>query len=169
MQFLFIYQRTPHSVTEVAPSKLFLGRKLKTKLDLMRPDVRRRVEEKQARQKKGHDLKSKERVFRVGEAVWFKDHRRGHLSWAKGTIKKVLGAQMYLVAQKDGKIRKRHGDQLQTRLTGRDEKDRKLNVNHDWMDVTEEIASDEEELLQLRRLLRHYRLMQLNNPMWRQR
>ena len=169
MQFLFIYRSTPHSVTEVASSELFLGRKLKTKLDLMRPDVRRRVEEKQARQKKGHDLKSKERVFRVGEAVWFKDHRRGHLSWAKGTIKKVLGAQMYLIAQKDGKIRKRHGDQLQTRLTGRDEKDRKLNVNHDWMDVTEEIASDEEELLQLRRLLRHYRLMQLNNPMWRQR
>ena len=52
---------------------------------------------------------------------------------------------MYLVAQKDGKIRKRHGNQLQARLTGRDEKDRKLNDNHDWMDVTEEIDSDEEE------------------------
>ena len=52
---------------------------------------------------------------------------------------------MYLVAQKDGKIRKRHGNQLQARLTGRDEKDRKLNDNHDWMDVTEEMASDEEE------------------------
>ena len=52
---------------------------------------------------------------------------------------------MYLVAQKDGKIRKYHCDQLQARLTGRDEKDRKLNDKHDWMDVTEEIASDEEE------------------------
>ena len=78
MQFLFIYRSTPHSVTEVASSKLFLGHKLKTKLDLMRPDVQRRVEEKQVRQKKGHDYKSKEKVFRVGEAVWFKDYRRGN-------------------------------------------------------------------------------------------
>ena len=78
MQFLFIYQSTPHSDTEVAPSKLFLGGKLKTKLDLMRPDVRCRVEGKQVRQKKGHNLKNKERVFKVGEAVWFKDYYQGH-------------------------------------------------------------------------------------------
>ena len=52
MQFLFIYQRTPHSVTEVAPSKLFLGRKLKTKLDLMRPDVQCQVEEKRCGNRK---------------------------------------------------------------------------------------------------------------------
>ena len=47
IKFLFIYQSTPYSVTEVASSKLFLGLKLKTKLDLMRPDVQHRVEEKQ--------------------------------------------------------------------------------------------------------------------------
>ena len=57
---------------------------------------------------------------------------------------------MYIVAQKDGKIRKRHGNQLQARLNGRDEKHRKLNDNHDWMDVTEEpgVATPAEEAVE---------------------
>ena len=41
--FLFSYRTTPHATTSVAPCELFLGRKIRSRLDLMRPDVESRV------------------------------------------------------------------------------------------------------------------------------
>ena len=36
-RFLFAYSTTPHTTTGVAPAELLMGRKLKTRLDLVRP------------------------------------------------------------------------------------------------------------------------------------
>ena len=41
--FLLRYRSTPHATTRVSPCSLFLGRKLRTRLDLFRPDVGARV------------------------------------------------------------------------------------------------------------------------------
>lgn len=48
--FLFQYRATPHAVT-VSPAELFLGRPLKTKLSLLKPDVSGTVVANQANQK----------------------------------------------------------------------------------------------------------------------
>ena len=53
--FLFTYRTTPQATTRTSPCSLFLGWDLRTKLDLLHPDVERQVHEKQAAQKRQHD------------------------------------------------------------------------------------------------------------------
>ena len=65
---LMTYHVTPHSTTGVSPSELLLGRKLRTHLDLLRPDPSIRVEQKQLKQKTSDDSKPKARDL-VGDSV----------------------------------------------------------------------------------------------------
>ena len=58
-QVLFTYRITPHTTTGVSPAELLLGRRLRTKLDLIRPNTAKRVEERQEAQKAKHDSKAK--------------------------------------------------------------------------------------------------------------
>lgn len=46
--FLLAYRNAPQCTTNESPARLFIGRSLSSKLDLIRPDVRRKVELKQA-------------------------------------------------------------------------------------------------------------------------
>ena len=46
-RFLFSYRTTPNSTTGQTPAEIFLNRRPKTRLDLLRPDLGRRVESKQ--------------------------------------------------------------------------------------------------------------------------
>ena len=64
-QFLLMYRTTPNATTGVAPAELFLKRKLRTRLDLLRPTV----DEEQQKQKKYHDRHSQSRSYHVGQAV----------------------------------------------------------------------------------------------------
>ena len=68
--FLLRYRATPHATTGVSPSDLFLGRSLRTKLDLLRSSVSRHVQLQQSRQKIYHDWHCQERSFAVGQHVW---------------------------------------------------------------------------------------------------
>ena len=47
-QFLFSYRASPQATTTTSPSELFLGRTLRTKLDLLRPNCQSHVVSKQA-------------------------------------------------------------------------------------------------------------------------
>ena len=40
--FLLAYRNTPHSTTGEAQSQLFLGRRLRTRLDLLKPEDKQR-------------------------------------------------------------------------------------------------------------------------------
>ena len=46
---LFRYRITPHSTTGASPAEMLMGRKLRSALDLLKPDVHLRVENKNAR------------------------------------------------------------------------------------------------------------------------
>ena len=46
--FLLSYRTTPHTTTNTSPSSLFLGRSIRTRLDLIQPNIERCVVEKQA-------------------------------------------------------------------------------------------------------------------------
>ena len=48
MNFLLCYRTTPHSTTNELPCKLFLQRKLRTRLDLLRPDLSEAISQKRA-------------------------------------------------------------------------------------------------------------------------
>ena len=53
--FLLSYRTTPNSTTNEMLSELFLKRKLRTRLNLLKPDVNKYVSVGQAKQKNNHD------------------------------------------------------------------------------------------------------------------
>ena len=89
--FLFAYHITPHSSTGQSPAKLLLGHRPRSHLDVMHPQVDKRVHESQERQKANHDWCAKARTFysrrhgvRPQFGKWFslaRGHRR-FLPWS---------------------------------------------------------------------------------------
>ena len=59
MSFLLSYRITSRATTNTAPSELFMGRSLHTRLDLLRPNLEESMVRKQAQQKMKHDQHSK--------------------------------------------------------------------------------------------------------------
>ena len=66
---LLQYCTMPHATTGVPPSSLFLQQSLRTRLDLLKPQVAARVWSKQADQKAYHDVHCCARQFSVGWSV----------------------------------------------------------------------------------------------------
>ena len=67
MSFLLTYRIIPHTTTNVTLCSLFLKREVRTRFDLMRPDINRKVGIKQARQKFYHDQHSNARELFIGQ------------------------------------------------------------------------------------------------------
>ncbi len=64
---------TPHSMTGLAPCELLMKRKLRSRLDLIHPDVSKKVESKQEQQKSTHDTKQPIRKFTMVCHLFQKD------------------------------------------------------------------------------------------------
>ena len=106
--FLLANRNTVHATTGRSPSEMMLGRKLRTRLDLLKPDINDQVLQKQdemCRNSSKHD-----RDFDVGDCVLARDYR-GSVKWKVGKIKDVLGGKHFLVEVGD-LTWKRHIDQL---------------------------------------------------------
>ena len=67
--FLFRYRITPHSTTGIPPAELLLGRRPRSRLDLLHPDVAGRVRKKQEDQKSNHDRHCRSQELSVGQPV----------------------------------------------------------------------------------------------------
>ena len=113
-RMLFQYRITPHTTTGVAPAELLMGRKLKSRLDILRPQVESRVQDRQSRQKADHDKSSRVRQFSVGESVFVKNHGRGD-RWLLGQITEVSGPLSFKVKVQDGRVIRSHQDHLRKR------------------------------------------------------
>ena len=111
--FLLAYRTTPHMTTNKTPAELFLGRNVRTCLDLIRPDTRKFVERKQGQQKAKHDQHAHERTFPVGQTVMVRNFRNGP-KWVSGVVIKREGPVTYLVRVDNGNIWKRHVDHTYT-------------------------------------------------------
>ena len=112
MNFLLSYRSTPHSTTNTTPSQLFLHRSLRTRLDLLKPELGVVVSQKQAEQKKYHDLHSRNRNIFIGERVFVRNMRNDPC-WLLGTIVERRGPLSYLVHVANGVVWKRQVDYLQ--------------------------------------------------------
>ena len=108
-EFLLTYRVTPHSTTNESPSKLLMGRELRTRLDLLHPDCGSTVLEHQSQQKDQHDRHSRERDFHVGQSVMVRNFREGP-RWVQAVIFERCGPLSYLVQTLDGRVWKRHVD-----------------------------------------------------------
>ena len=61
--FLMMYQKMPQATTNETPSVLLMKRNPRSRLDLIRSDMRKIAENKQEVQKKNHDIHAKEKGF----------------------------------------------------------------------------------------------------------
>ena len=96
----------------MAPRELFLKRQVRTRLDLLRPDLERRVCERQAEQKWQHHQHAKQRELFIGQKVMAKNLRSRGPRWVPGVVVERLGPLTYLVLVDGGLFWRRHVDLL---------------------------------------------------------
>eukprot|EP00731_Ephydatia_muelleri_P031413 Em0022g927a len=69
-RFLIAYRNTPQKSTGRAPAELLIGWKIRTKLDLLKPDVSINIDKAVIEQKLHHDKHAKPKIFTTGQHVW---------------------------------------------------------------------------------------------------
>ena len=84
-----------------------MGRKLKSRFNLLKPNIAVRVEQKQQEQKHTYDFHAVSKTFQEGDTVYAQDFRQGQ-SWLTGTIVKCSGPVSYEVKTDDGQLIRRH-------------------------------------------------------------
>ena len=109
-RFLLSYRSTPNSTTGRTPSELFLKRQIRTRLDLLKPNVSEVITHSQSQQKYHYDKQTKMRTFEVGEHVLVQNFR-GAPKWLPGVIVGTAGNVSYQV-KVGSQIWNRHVDQL---------------------------------------------------------
>ena len=112
-RLLFVYRCTPHGTTGVTPAELLIGRKLRQHLDLLHPDLSRRVETKQEVQRK--NCNGKDRTFQEKDNVFVRKYVSPQ-KWIEGQIVRKLGTRTYLVKLVVGKVIKRHLNKIKDRF-----------------------------------------------------
>ncbi|XP_015118224.1 uncharacterized protein K02A2.6-like [Diachasma alloeum] len=120
-QVLMSYRSTPHCTTGYTPAELQTGRPMRARLDLLKPYLRNRVVQQQARQKY-HAPGSGLHSFDVGEVVMAKDHLKN--IWIRAEVVERHSPVTYIVRTANRLIWKRHVDQLRPTLL-----QEKLQVN----------------------------------------
>jgi hypothetical protein len=109
-RFLFHYRTTVHSTTRHTPAEMLMGRRLRTLLDRMHPDLTIEKEKKEDAQEKG---KRKERKLTVNELVYVQD--LPYKTWIAGKVIEVKGNKLYIVEVEDGRVLRRHIDHIRHR------------------------------------------------------
>ncbi|XP_048485025.1 uncharacterized protein K02A2.6-like [Plutella xylostella] len=112
-RFLFMYRNTEQSTTGREPAVALLGRRLRGRLDLLRPDAAERVRGRQLQleQRAAAPL----RVVQGGQPVLLRDYSTTGDKWAEGVVAERLGPVSYSVKSNDGHMHKRHIDQILAR------------------------------------------------------
>ena len=112
-EFLIAYRNTPHSTTGVSPAQLLLGRPLHTRLDLVKPNLNRKIVNQQHQQRIGaaNEKGRQRRQLEVGDSVMSRDYR-GDMKWRSGLIVNKTGPLMYEVQVAPGIIWRRPINQL---------------------------------------------------------
>ena len=116
-RFLFAYRNTPSQLTGSSPVNLLLGRRLKSALDHLKPDLCQRVEERQLKSKMCKDNHSVRKNFQEGDAVFARNYGSGN-SWVPAMVEKVTGPVSLTVRVKhSGVLWRRQLDQVRSDST----------------------------------------------------
>ncbi|XP_024869411.1 uncharacterized protein K02A2.6-like [Temnothorax curvispinosus] len=109
-KFLCQYRKAPHATTGQSPAQLFLGRTIRTRLDLVRADGA----DVKATQKRQAVADSTFRKFQPTQKVYFLSGNPRMDKWIPGTIVTRLGDLHYEIDYQ-GKRFRRHVDQMRPR------------------------------------------------------
>ena len=128
---------TPQATTGVSPSELLLGKRLRTRLDLLKPNTASHVESKQMQQKSVHDRTARPRKFVIGGKVYVRNYGQGP-RWLSGEVVDTSGPVSCVVQLSGGGRRRCHHDQLRPRYSSME------NVQHEQ---TESSQAEEDAIL----------------------
>ena len=109
-RFLFKYRITPQTMTGVSPADLLVGRRLRSALSLLKPDLVSSMREKQL----GASESKKCRSFEIDQPVLIKNYGIG-AEWIPGVVAAITGNVNYKVLTTDGRLLHRHVDQVVSR------------------------------------------------------
>ena len=94
-KFLIMYQNTPHTSANEPPALLFISRRLRMRLDLAKPDLKRHVDKTVANIAKCQRSPAE---FKVGDKVTVRDHQNlTGVRWQKGVVLSRMSKFMYKV------------------------------------------------------------------------
>ncbi|XP_053600427.1 uncharacterized protein K02A2.6-like [Plodia interpunctella] len=109
-RFLFQYRNCEHSTTGVSPAVALIGRRLRGRLDALRPCVADIVRNNQERQERA--ARGTPRGFAIGDRVLARDYTARGEKWSEGTVVKQTGPLSYKVDLGQEICWRRHADQL---------------------------------------------------------
>ncbi|XP_046397971.1 uncharacterized protein K02A2.6-like [Ischnura elegans] len=110
---LLMLRSTPNDMGR-APSEILMGRKLTTLLDRLLPNTG--IDGGEGRP----DSSLKSYKYSLGDLVYFRVYYGGKRVWQRGTIVGIEGTRIFKVKNEEGKIERRHVDQLQRRISPND-------------------------------------------------
>ena len=112
---LLNYRNTPHAITGITPTELFLNRTTKTRLSFVKPCLQRKVKKKQIASKFQHDgFHPSVRQYDMYQPVRVRNLRGGKEKWTPGTIVSIKGPKTYRVRRPGNNRRYVHTDHLIT-------------------------------------------------------
>ena len=118
-RFLFQYRLTPHTSTGSSPAELLFGRRPKSHLDFIHPDLSAKVTLQQERQHLASESGASIRAFLSGDKVYvrnFSPSTSSSVKWLPGVVTSLAGPRSVRVALEDGTVVRRHFDHVKFRL-----------------------------------------------------
>lgn len=110
-RFLFQYRTTCQATTGQTPSELMFGRRVKTRLDLVTPNLRSTVEQKQYSQTQNYPHTNRGE-YQEGDTVYVRNYGVSGEKWVQGVIMEKSGPVGYKVQLQNQSVVKRHLDQI---------------------------------------------------------
>jgi hypothetical protein len=104
------------------------GRRLRTCLDLLKPDVRAKLGVANFKQQRDHDKAAQPRSFAAGDPVWVM--KSGGTGYQQGEILRRTGPLSYVVLR-NGKCARKHADQLRFRRAAEVDANRNADIDAD--------------------------------------
>ncbi|KAF2900761.1 hypothetical protein ILUMI_05426, partial [Ignelater luminosus] len=92
--YLMVYRNTPHTVTGRTPAEMFLGRRHRTRLSILQPNLAEHVEKKRAATT---PVLIRVKTYDEGEKVWVRSVRGEEVKWFPGVVTKIKSLQTCLV------------------------------------------------------------------------
>lgn len=108
--FLFSYRNTPHNTTLKSPNEAMFGRRLRTLLDNIKPNIREKLRHTIVQQELNN---TKYREFKEGDDVFIKTDLEKE--WKPAVVKEKRNKYSYIVISTDGVERRRHADHIRKR------------------------------------------------------
>ena len=118
-RFLFQYRLTPHTSMGSSPAELLFGRRPKSHLDFIHPDLSAKVTLQQERQHLASESGASIRAFLSGDKVYvrnFSPSTSSSVKWLPGVVTSLAGPRSVRVALEDGTVVRRHFDHVKFRL-----------------------------------------------------